>query len=110
MFDSFIFFSLGKKNRQKSSKSVKMSFDTFRHFLDGRFEYFLFFSARGRGRGSPKRQERAGVGLVLKIPGGGGGVPTRGGGGRGCLWVIWGRELNFFFRARNSGISKPMVW
>ena len=39
------------------------------------------FSARGRG--SPRRQEAAGVGFLLKIPGGGGGV-LPGGGGRGA--------------------------
>ena len=42
---------------------------------------FLFFSARGRGRGSLRHQEGAGVGFLLKIPGGAGGSPTRGGGG-----------------------------
>ena len=40
--------------------------------LCGRFGYFLFFSAWGRGRGSPRRQEGGGIGFLLKIPGGGG--------------------------------------
>ena len=41
-------------------------------FLGGRFGYiFNFFSARGGGRGSPRRRE-GGVRFLLKIPGGGG--------------------------------------
>ena len=41
--------------------------------LGGRFGYFLFFSARGGGRGSPRRQEGGGgIHFLLKIPGGGG--------------------------------------
>ena len=48
--------------------------------LGGRFGYFLFFSARGRGRGSLGRQ--GGVFFLLKIPGGGG-VCQEGGEGAG---------------------------
>ena len=63
--------------------------------------FYLFFSARGRGRGSPWCQEGAGVGFLLKIPGGGGVLPREGGGGEGaggCLRGIFGGgELNFFF-------------
>ena len=33
--------------------------------------FLIFFSARGRGRGSPRRQGGGGGGFSLKIPGGG---------------------------------------
>ena len=73
--------------------------------LGGRFEYFLFFSARGRGRGSLRRQEGAGVGLLLKIPGGRV-LPREGGWGEGpggCLRGFGGGgDLNIFFRGRNA--------
>ena len=62
--------------------------------LGGRFGYFLLFSALGRGGGSPRRQEGAGVGFLLKIPGGGLGSPTRGGGGTGRVSAgNWGGGL-----------------
>ena len=40
--------------------------------LGGRFGYFVFFSARGRGTGSPRRREGVGDDFLLKIAGGGG--------------------------------------
>ena len=75
-------------------------------FLGGRFGYFLFFSARGGGRGSPRRREGVGGRFLLKIPGAGG---VSGGGGPegpgGCLRRIGdfggGGDLNIFFRGRN---------
>ena len=53
---------------------------------------FFFFSARGRGRGSPRWQEGAGVG---SHEGGGGVLPGERPGGEGegpegCLWGLWG--------------------
>ena len=42
----------------------------------------FIFSARGRGKGSPRRREGPGGRFLLKIAGGGGGV-SRAGGGRG---------------------------
>ena len=78
----------------------------FRNSLGGRFEYFLFFSARGRGRGSPRRQKGAGVGFLLKTPRGGGFSHKREGGGRGARRVsegnFGGGDLNIFFRGRNA--------
>ena len=50
--------------------------------LGGRFGYFLFFSARGKGKGEPGAAGRRGGLLFLKIPGRGGGS-FRGGGLRG---------------------------
>ena len=49
-----------------------------RLLLGGRFGYFLFFSARGRGR----RNEKGEDDFLLKIPGGGG-VPGGWGGTEG---------------------------
>ena len=67
------------------------------------FRIFFIFSARGRGRGSPLRQEGAGVGFLLKIPGGGGVFSHEGGGGAGRvsagnfggggLNIFWGVEM-----------------
>ena len=52
--------------------------------LGGRFGDFLFFSARGRGRGSPRRQEGVEVDFLWKIPGGEGSPGRVGpGGGEG---------------------------
>ena len=42
-----------------------------RKSLGGRFGYFLFFSARGGGRGSRGAGGRWGIGFLLKSPGGG---------------------------------------
>ena len=61
----------------------------------------FFFSARGRGRGSSWRQEGAGVGFLLKIPGGWGGGCSheRGGEARGREGVcgeFWGGAKYFF--------------
>ena len=58
--------------------------------LGGRFEYFLFFSAWGGDRVSPRRRGGGGIGL-LKMPGGGGEGPCRTGGAEdlgGCLWRV----------------------
>ena len=66
---------------------------TRQKILGGRFEYFLFFSARGRGRGSPRCQEGAGVSFYWKYQGGGGFSHEGGGGGEGpggCLRGILG--------------------
>ena len=62
-----------------------------------------FFSARGGGRGSPRRQERGGVRFLLKIPGGGGFSGGGGGFQEGCLERIgeFGGGLNILFRGRN---------
>ena len=57
-------------------------------------ETFLFFSARGRGRGSPRRGEGKGAIFYGKSQEGGGGLPGRWGrvgkGPGGCLLGIWG--------------------
>ena len=37
--------------------------------------FWNFFSARGRGKGSPRSREGGGDDFLLKIPGGGGGLP-----------------------------------
>ena len=61
---------------------------------------FSIFSARGRGRGSPKRW-RGGDDFLLKIPGGGGSPRWVGAGGRGARRVFAGNleggGLNIFF-------------
>ena len=65
--------SLGRMSRQTSFKT----WWTFR--------IFFIFSARGSGKGSSRRQDGAGGGYLLKIPGGG---VSRTGGGEGlggCL-------------------------
>ena len=71
------------------------------------FRIFLVFCRLGGGeRGSPRRQEGAGVGFLLTIPGGGGaGLPRRGGGGR-VAWRVFvgnsgGGGLTIFFWGRN---------
>ena len=62
--------------------------------LGGRFGYFLFFSARGGGRGSPSSRDGWGIGFLLKIPGGGGFCRKGGAEGRegvcGELGNFWG--------------------
>ena len=50
--------------------------------LGGRFGYFLFFSDRGRGKGSPSRWEGGGGWSFIENPRTGG-VSRRGGGGAG---------------------------
>ena len=78
--------------------------------LGGRFGYFLFFSARGRGRGIPRRREGGGERFftenprrgVCRVGWGGGG----GGGGRGAARVFarnLGGEAKYFF----SGLKFP---
>ena len=69
-------------------------------YLGGRFGYFLFFSALGGGRGSPRRREVGGIDFLLKIPQGGG--SPGGGGPRGREGVCgklgnWGGGAKFFF-------------
>ena len=80
--------------------------------LGGRFGYFLFFSAWGRGRGSPGRREGRGATFIEnRRRGGGGRSPGRLGGGRGAGRVFagnfWGGgALNISFRGRNSHQDK----
>ena len=71
--------------------------------LGGCFGYFLFSSARGGGRGSPRRWKWWGGRFLLKIPGRGG-VSRRGRGREGVCGELrnWGGGgLNIFFRGRN---------
>ena len=75
-------------------------------------DIFKFFSARGRGRGSPRRQEGWGIGSFAKIPGGGGGFPG-GGAGAGRVsaanWGILGAGAKYFFRGRNVHQEKSRI-
>ena len=84
---SSVFRSTGAALPEPLSPRAKT--DSFhKSSLGGRFGYFLFFSARGRGRGSPRRREGEARDFLLKIPGEGG-SPGRGGEGPGrCLWGI----------------------
>ena len=74
----------------------------------------LYFSVRGGGRGSPRRQEGGGGrwGFLLKIPGEGGGVEEGRGRGAGRVsaanWGILGRRgaKFFFFGAAPSNKSR----
>ena len=69
------------------------------------FRIFLIFSARGRGRGSPRCQEGAGVGFSLKIPGGGGSRPRgvgEGVAGRVSAKNSGGRLIFFFFGKKRA--------
>ena len=79
--------------------------------LGGRFGYFLFFSARGGGKGNPRRREGGGVRFLLKIPGGGGGLEEGEGprgregvcgelgnlGGGGAKYFFFGAEMSTKF-------------
>ena len=69
-------------------------------FLADVSNIFYFFLLGAGGGGSPRRQEWAGVGFLLKIPGGGGGgSPTRGGGrgaGRVSVGNFWEGAKYFF--------------
>ena len=83
--------------------------------LGGRFGYFLFFSVRGRGRGSPSRERRGGVRFLLKIPGGGGGFSGQmrvGGRVAGRVFAgNWGGGLNiFFFGAEIPTKQSNTIW
>ena len=84
----------------KPSKLPQNELLRFRTELGGRFGYF-YFSAWGRGRGSPRRREGVGgIGFLLKIPGGG--VSSTGGaeGPGGCLRRIGeflGGGAKYFF-------------
>ena len=73
--------------------------------LGGRFGYFLFFSARGRGRGSPRAPGGGGGGISFSAnPTRGGGSPGGAEGSGGCLRRIgdFGRGgAKYFFRGRN---------
>ena len=70
---------------------------TFRIFL-------IFFSARGRGTGSPRGGEKGEDDFLLKIPGGG--VSRVGGGGprgrEGVCRELGGWGLNIFFWGRKA--------
>ena len=66
--------------------------------LGGRFGYFLLFSARGRGRGSPRRREGRGGDFLWKIPEGKGSPGWVGPGEGG----IRGGGVNIFFGAEMS--------
>ena len=78
-------------------------------YLGGRFGYFLFFSARGSGKGSPRRREEGGGRFLIENPSRGG-LPGRAEGARGWEGVcgeFWagggvGGGLNIFFRGQNS--------
>ena len=78
--------------------------------LGGRFGSFLFFSARGRGRESPRRREGGQDDFLLKIPGGGG-LP--GGWGRACgragrvFAGNWGGGPKYFV---SGSKLPPRVW
>ena len=63
--------------------------------MDG-LGYFDFFLARGRGRGSPRRQEGAGVRFFIENPREGGG---RGEGREGVGEEFGGGRLNIYFGA-----------
>ena len=55
--------------------------------LGGRFGYFLFFSARAGGRGSPRCRDGGGaIDSLLKIQGGGSSGREGLMGPEGCLW------------------------
>ena len=71
----------------------------------------FIFSVRGRGKGSPRRQEgRGGGGFLCKIQEGGGSSGRVGGGEGGwegvCGEFFLGGGLNIFFRGRNSHQGK----
>ena len=60
----------------------------------------FYFSAQGKGRGSPRRQERGGRFFVESLKGGGGvpGEGPRGPRGRkGVCWEFRGRGAKYFF-------------
>ena len=64
--------SRSRMMNEKATQRVSSTWWTFRIFL-------IFFSAQGRGRGSPRREGGGGVGFLLKIPEGRG-SPRREGG------------------------------
>ena len=75
----------------------------------------FYFSARGRGRGSSRRQEGTGARFSIENPrrGGGGLPPQRGGGPEGlggCLRGIWrgGGWAKYFFPGRNAHQDKSL--
>ena len=67
--------------------------------LGGRFGHFVFFSARGGGRGTPRLRDGWGVGFFIEIPGRVGGGALQDGRGRGAgrvsaaNWEFWGRGV-----------------
>ena len=78
--------------------------------LGGRFGYFLFFAARGRGKGEPEAPGASGGGrdrfFIENHRTGGGGAPAQDGpmgreGVGGELGNFGGGGLNIFFRGRN---------
>ena len=73
--------------KPKVTKSHLINVGHLAPLLGGRFGYFLFFSAWGGGRGSPRRR-RGGGRFLLKFPGAGGGFSPGGEGFEGpgrCL-------------------------
>ena len=75
--------------------------------------FFIFFSARGRGRGSPGQQGGGGVGFFIENPRRGGVLPKGGAGARrpgGFLQGIGGGGAkSFFFRGRNVHQDERML-
>ena len=71
--------------------------------LGGRFGYFLFFAARGGGRGSPRPPGGGGVEFLLKIPDLQEGKGSRGWEGVcGELGILEGGGQIFYFGAEMS--------
>ena len=89
--------------RNSTLETVFRPFPNFTIILGGRFGYFIFFSARGGGRGSLRRLEGRGDRFVIENPSRGGGAEGPG----GCLRQIgefWGVNVGgakYFFRGRN---------
>ena len=75
--------------------------------LGGHFGYFLFFSARGRGRGEYGATGRGGVGFLLKIPRRGGASPGGEGGGEGAGRVSAGNFGGGGAKSFSSGPKFP---
>ena len=69
------------------------------------FQIFFIFSARGRGRGSPKCREGGGGGFFIENPRRGGGLPGVGAGGargrEGACGNLGGVGKIFFLGGRN---------
>ena len=84
----------------EAERARKFTRTSPRTLLGGRFGYFLFFSARGRGRGSPRGHEGRASAFLIEDPTRGGGVFPGGGGWEG----VCGESGNFL------GGSKFFFW